>query len=508
MSGNGQQFNDDITLHFRDRANTYEFFQPFLVEDILPNMAKGTGHTDIHLTGMLFDQFKNHNGTAKDIDYKCRYKDKGSGQIVIDERNMTKVSDIEYICPTSPTNFTGPAAIEVSQNDMNWQDIGRDIELASGARVISCNPTYGLTKNPDEKITELFGENFECGDCKHLKVRFTTKNGDRIVVNGKRISSTQIDVVYPQYPSPETLTIDVSMNSIDWSGDRVEFAYLDPFVLNVKPRLISLRGTTNLLIEGYGMANTNDSNTMQVEFKHYDTEHKAALTIGGGKPATKVYKHLNENQIETHTYPLNELEFEGKPFPPKDGFIVSIQNPAGTYDPNDIDIYYYTEPDVKKQSSEFAYVNEEKVLLFDVDFYWDSKNNYEFFRDNANLSCRFISGQNASYIKYTDAFMESTPIGSMKSDKPDQIRCRTPTWDYPGDTISLDVTFNGVDFYGNFPMTMVPALSTYRLSPLSGPIIGGTHLNIYGTGMNASIPQESEVMVKFGTTHLQKIDKS
>lgn len=57
-------------------------------------------------------------------------------------------------------------------------------------------------------------------------------------------------------------------------------------------------------------------------------------------------------------------------------------------------------------------------------------------------------------------------------------------------------------------MTMVPALSTFRLSPLCGPIIGGTHLNIYGTGMNASIPQESEVMVKFGTTHLQKIDKS
>ena len=98
--------------------------------------------------------------------------------------------------------------------------------------------------------------------------------------------------------------------------------------------------------------------------------------------------------------------------------------------------------------------------------------------------------------------MEATPIGSMKTEKPDQIRCRTPLWDYPGDTISLDVSFNGADFYGNFPMTMVPALSTFRLSPLCGPIIGGTKLNIYGTGMNSSIPQESEVMVKFGTTHI------
>lgn len=75
ISGNGQQYSDDITLHFRDRANTYEFFQSIIVEDILPNSAKATGHTEIHLTGMLFDQFKNHNGTAKDVDYKCRYRD-------------------------------------------------------------------------------------------------------------------------------------------------------------------------------------------------------------------------------------------------------------------------------------------------------------------------------------------------------------------------------------------------------------------------------------------------
>jgi hypothetical protein len=45
---------------------------------------------------------------------------------------------------------------------------------------------------------------------------------------------------------------------------------------------------------------------------------------------------------------------------------------------------------------------------------------------------------------------------------------------------------------------MVPALSTLRLSPLAGPIQGGTVINIYGTGMNESIPQESTVMAKFG----------
>jgi hypothetical protein len=41
----------------------------------MPNIASAGGHTDIHLTGMLFDQFKNHNGTSKELDFKCRFKD-------------------------------------------------------------------------------------------------------------------------------------------------------------------------------------------------------------------------------------------------------------------------------------------------------------------------------------------------------------------------------------------------------------------------------------------------
>ena len=58
-----------------------------------------------------------------------------------------------------------------------------------------------------------------------------------------------------------------------------------------------------------------------------------------------------------------------------------------------------------------------------------------------------------------------------------------------------------MDYYGNYPMSMVDALSTLRLAPLCGPVIGGTKLNIYGTGFNSSVPPEAEVMIKFGTTH-------
>jgi hypothetical protein len=211
--------------------------------------------------------------------------------------------------------------------------------------------------------------------------------------------------------------------------------------------------------------------------------------------------------VEVGTFPQSELEYEGKGilFEP---FTANIMNPDGEYDPNDIFLYYYAEPDVKKQSAEFAYVNEEKVILFDVDFKW-GQNHPDVFRDYANFTCRFTSEKNGTYVKYTDAFMETSPIGSMKHGAlADQIRCRTPLWDHPGDVVRLDVSFNGLDYYGNYPMNMVDALSTLRISPLCGPIDGGTKVNIYGTGMNSSVPQEASVIVKFGTTHSQQIDKS
>lgn len=119
ITGNGQQYNDDVTLHFRDTSNTYIFHQPWIVEDVMPNMATVSGGTPIHMTGMLFDQFKNHNGSTKDMDYKCRFID-DTHQVIGDERNMTQVSDTEYICVAPKSRYTGPTVIEVNENGQDW----------------------------------------------------------------------------------------------------------------------------------------------------------------------------------------------------------------------------------------------------------------------------------------------------------------------------------------------------------------------------------------------------
>jgi hypothetical protein len=55
VTGNGQQFINDITLHFRDRENTFEYYQPFFVEWIKPDLISNAGSSPILLKSMHFD---------------------------------------------------------------------------------------------------------------------------------------------------------------------------------------------------------------------------------------------------------------------------------------------------------------------------------------------------------------------------------------------------------------------------------------------------------------------
>lgn len=36
LSGNGQQYVDDRTLHYRDPQNTFEYYQPYRVINVQP----------------------------------------------------------------------------------------------------------------------------------------------------------------------------------------------------------------------------------------------------------------------------------------------------------------------------------------------------------------------------------------------------------------------------------------------------------------------------------------
>ena len=59
---NGQQFIHDKTLHFRDKENTFTYYQELLLLDYTPHAGPVHGHTKITVNGMGFLPFKNETG--------------------------------------------------------------------------------------------------------------------------------------------------------------------------------------------------------------------------------------------------------------------------------------------------------------------------------------------------------------------------------------------------------------------------------------------------------------
>lgn len=104
--------------------------------------------------------------------------------------------------------------------------------------------------------------------------------------------------------------------------------------------------------------------------------------------------------------------------------------------------------------------------------------------------------------------MEVSPIGGyLPQQLPNQIRCRTPKWNNT-EVVTLEVSANGFDYMGSFQITIVENLKALKISPMAGPIEGGSKVKFYGFGFTQSIPKDTEVYVRFGTADSQLLDKS
>jgi len=69
ISGNGQQFISDKTLHYRDKENTFEYYQPFIIENVYPKYLSNAGNSPLRMIGLNFDEFKHDNGTDNIVQY-------------------------------------------------------------------------------------------------------------------------------------------------------------------------------------------------------------------------------------------------------------------------------------------------------------------------------------------------------------------------------------------------------------------------------------------------------
>lgn len=305
----------------------------------------------------------------------------------------------------------------------------------------------------------------------------------------------------PKYPAPETLDVDVSFNGLDFTNDGVKYGFFDPAILDIKPRLVSPRGTTQLTISGYGFVAMDEAKSMVV------MKSKGASLLCNGAECRKVYSVESENKARVDTYEQSAVMKTGGGNIGNEAWNVDMMNPDGDFAPNNIALYYYKEPVVTSVSSGFAFANEEKPIIIKTQFHFGAGNDIKVFKKYGNLTCRFTSVDDQSRQVVTAAIFEQSPIGQYKKDAlPDQIRCRTPKWGR-AEATKLDVSINGQDYFGAQQLQFVEELVINKISPLSGPIGGNTKVTLFAQGINSSIPVSSAVYIKFGTHEALKVDK-
>jgi len=189
--------------------------------------------------------------------------DSTSKQIIGEVRQADYVDNenIEWNTPAAQPGTQG--TISLSLNNREFFDIhlqGKDysFEYYPSPVIDSIEPAFGEVRHSPDEVITVRGRNFDCqnqNNCKDLKCRFG-EEPNFLTVKGTLIDSGTINCPMPNYPQPEILPVEVSMNGEDFSNDGIEFGFYDPFVLNVTPKLISKSGSTKVTVNGFGFVDT------------------------------------------------------------------------------------------------------------------------------------------------------------------------------------------------------------------------------------------------------------
>lgn len=127
-------------------------------------------------------------------------------------------------------------------------------------------------------------------------VRFgDPENG--IYVKGEKVGADRIRAQVPKYTKPDVLEVELTFNGQDYTHDNQTYGFFDPFVLDVKPRLISVRGTTRVRLYGFGFVNSNQELKTRIS-----TIGRGALSCSGTSCIQQA-DYIDKSTIESPTYP-------------------------------------------------------------------------------------------------------------------------------------------------------------------------------------------------------------
>jgi hypothetical protein len=371
--------------------------------------------------------------------------------------------------------------------------------------ILGVDPKFGPVKNPLNESVDITGKNFKCPDpdCKDLYIRFgDVKTG--IKVKGEKIDANTVRCVIPRYTKPDVLQVEATFNDQDYTNDNKTYGFFDPFVLDVQPRLIHVRGSTKIRLYGFGFVNSTDQGELKTLFS---TAEPGPLTCSSKKcikysPADVEY--IDSKTLESPTFPQSMVYYKDKPSQNImwAGLTAEAAVLREDFTQNDIEIYYFEDPIYATPVDNTGSRNIEKPIMVPTDFKWmEGHNTPERLRKHGNFTCRWTGTDGT--VKYTKAKMVAYPF-SRSDDLPNHIQCSSPKWKR-AEGVKLDIAVNGQDFSGDLNIQIHDSLDDYRTIPMCGPVEGGNKVKILGTGFSSSM--RNDIKFKWGVHDVEKVSK-
>jgi hypothetical protein len=133
-------------------------------------------------------------------------------------------------------------------------------------------------------------------------VKFFDNKQNKIVVPATLINSNSVVCSIPKFTKPDVLRVEISFNGFDYTNDNKTYGYYDPYLIDVKPRLIAKNGSTKLTLIGLGFA---DSGQIKVSFNNVSSPISC-----NGQTCSQPGTYVDSHNVLTTTLPQSALSYK------------------------------------------------------------------------------------------------------------------------------------------------------------------------------------------------------
>lgn len=369
---NGQQFTKDKTLHYRDEENTFYYYNNPNIYDFSPDRGLSNGGTLIKIKGRGFLPKKYENGTFIQTPVYVRMLEKGSRRPIGPTTTAEYVEneEVHWKAPPAPPGTKGIISLSLNNHqfyELYHKDKGYSFEYESSPYITSIDPEFGEVRHSDNLSIDVHGRNFDCpqGNCHNVKCKFGSEP-DAIIVKGIRQSSEVIKCPLPNYPQPDVLNVEVTMNGRDYSNNGHQFGYYDPFVLHVTPKLVSKTGSTRVEIRGFGFVDSSKIGGLKVL---YDNDVGDYFCTSNKNKCVVDADYIDKNKISSPTLPFEMFRYaDNTKLSSSDPINVEVSVFNDKFTKNHIKVLYYDDPEFKTIKPKSAPANTQSPVMVSTEF--------------------------------------------------------------------------------------------------------------------------------------------